>query len=164
MVPKFVHVPPHQKPCNSTESKGTTAWHFNLPAREKAQIWNYMTFWKGPCTKKQDTHYTHLSLLCQFKTQVISARNLVSTVTDTPKPYIALVTVWKATDGGVWRSVYNNEGEKWRCNVQTEMLLVKGSDNCRGSNSLILAETAECCAFLWFIFSAEATEHDGMCK
>lgn len=54
----FVHVPPHQKPCNSSESKGTTPWHFNLATREKAQIWNYMTFWKGP-SKEKDRYYRH---------------------------------------------------------------------------------------------------------
>ena len=85
---------------------------------------------------------------------MISAGTLVLMEKDTSKLYVALVTVKRITVDflcgtceGQW-SVYINEGEMYNPDVQTESLLVTGSDNCCGSNSLILAETAECSSFL----------------
>lgn len=105
---------------------------------------------------------THLNLLRQIKTSwMISAGTLVLTVTDTP----TLFGHCEDDHCGLCEEPVKVSG---RYIIMREKCLTlmciqrgcssKGQITVVGSNSLILLETAECSAFLWFICSAKLTE------
>lgn len=79
-------------------------------------------FKKVQAKKGTDITDTQLNLLCQFKitqTLIISAGTLALTVTDMPKPYVALVTVKTATEKVsvhciIMREICINLMCKWR--------------------------------------------------